>query len=178
MMVSPVSKQEQPVATGQRTAAGCLCQEKGQWEQRVDAAAGRHMGPLEADSVLRFRLCLQTSRGPGGQKHEQRSPRGEIFHQIPKVWKDSSLQSSGRKSRLISCELISALQHFPPLCLCIFTSAYVCVGACKCVHVACMYRCVHMQQACASTKGTLTQLLRLAAPAGLCQTAIAQRLLG
>lgn len=73
MMVSSVSKQEQPVATGQRTAAGCLCQEKGQWEQRVDAATGRHMGPRG-----RFCALVQTLstdlKGSWGTKARAEEP--------------------------------------------------------------------------------------------------------
>lgn len=127
-MVSSVFKQEQPVSTGWRSAVGCFCQEKGQWGQHGDAArapslhrllrstfqelsiqAGRcclrraheASGGSNADTVLWLGPCLQTSSGLRRPKQEQRSPRGEISQQIPKVWKDSSLQGSGPKSVII-----------------------------------------------------------------------------
>lgn len=58
-------------------------------------------GGSNADTVLWLGPCLQTSSGLRRPKQEQRSPRGEIFQQIPKVWKDSSLQGSGPKSVII-----------------------------------------------------------------------------
>lgn len=58
-MVSSVSKQEQPVTTG-RTATGCLCQEKGQWEQRGDAARAQSLHRLLGSTFQE--LSIQVGR--------------------------------------------------------------------------------------------------------------------
>lgn len=59
-MVSSVSKQEQPVTTGRRTATGCLCQEKGQWEQRGDAARAQSLHRLLGSTFQE--LSIQVGR--------------------------------------------------------------------------------------------------------------------
>lgn len=133
--VFSVSKQEQPVTTGQRTATGCLCQEKGQWEPRREAAkarswnrllgrrhvsrtehpgdgaTGRHAGPREAPVQTlppaqgSARSCQGSQETTGGAEELQ----GEIVHQIPTVWKDSSLRGSGPQCRPKPSEWLPSL---------------------------------------------------------------------
>lgn len=162
--VSSVSKQEQPVTTERKTAAGSLCQEKGQWEppwrcsQSLEPtqATGKHISRTELSSgemLLQSgkwglgRHSLTENLFPGWVLQADVKGSQKTKAEAEEPWRGNflldpkSMERVARpKSKLIPSELISDPQYFPPLCLCV-THVCTCIPACE-VFVAYVYACV------------------------------------
>lgn len=115
-------------------------------ENPGDRATGRHAGPWEAPVQMlpQLRALPGVVKGPKRPQQVQGNFRGKIFHQIPIVWKDSSLRGSGPKCRLKPSEWLSSLSISS-----IQTSVSVCVACvCTCACGAYAVMCVHMFEVC------------------------------
>lgn len=145
-----------------KPGAGTGCLEGSTFQELSIRATGpqagtQALGRPQCRRSPQLRALPGVVKGPKRPQEVQRSSRGEIFHQIPTVWKDSSLRGSGPQCRPKPSEWL------PSLGLASLQRS-VCVCG-MCVHVEHMLSCVCMclKYVCGTwyVSGTCV-------PAGLC----------